>query len=184
VLGFIDESIHRGESVYILACVTLDDFRAETLRTEIRRELLLPGQIRFHWRSENAERRTLALELLAEAHDTAYAYVCSRLQECGDRRARALCFKQLMWDARVEHISGLTFESRQSHNDQIDRATIIGLQRSRIGSPSLFYDFKTPVDEPLLWLPDVMAGAIAASRTGNNLYDDSLAGIRVKHRSS
>lgn len=182
MLGFVDESIHRGEGLYILACVTLDDFRAVSLRTEIKQELLLPGQNRFHWRDENAERRTLALELLAEAHDTAYAYVCSRLQDCGDPRARALCFKKLIWDARTEHISGITFESRQSHNDRIDRGTIIGLERSRIGSPSLVYDFKTPVDEPLLWLPDVMAGAIAASGTGNALYDDSLARIRVKHR--
>jgi hypothetical protein len=95
-----------------------------------------------------------------------------------------MCFKKLMWDARIEHISGLTFESREPHNDQIDKATIIGLQRSRIASPSLVYDFKTPLDEPLLWLPDVMAGAIAASSTGNYLYEDSLAGIRVKHRST
>jgi hypothetical protein len=182
VLGFVDESLHRDAGLYILSCVTIDDYRTVSLRAEIRQELLLPGQKRFHWRGENAERRTLALELLAEVHDTAYAYVCSRLQECGDGRARALCFKKLMWDARMEHISGITFESRQPHNDQIDRATIIGLQRSRIAPSSLVYDFKTPVDEPLLWLPDVMAGAIAASTTGNDLYADSLEGIRVKHR--
>jgi len=54
-------------------------------------------------------------------------------------------------------------ERREAHNDQRDRATIAHAQRAGWLSPTLRYAFLRPNDEPLLWIPDAVAGLVAAA---------------------
>lgn len=53
-------------------------------------------------------------------------------------------------------------ESRQAHNDQLDRQSIVWAQKTGWAATDLHYRFARPREEPLLWAADAMAGAIAA----------------------
>lgn len=57
----------------------------------------------------------------------------------------------------------MVIESRQEHNDRKDRREILGAQRAGVASEGLRYRHARPKDEPLLWLPDALAGAIGTS---------------------
>jgi len=54
-------------------------------------------------------------------------------------------------------------ESRQDHNDHKDRREIYRAIAAGVGSSSLAYRHDGPIQEPLLWLPDAIAGALGLS---------------------
>lgn len=53
-------------------------------------------------------------------------------------------------------------------DERKDRREIMGAQRAGVASPSLTYCHARPKDEPLLWLPDALAGAIGMSIADND----------------
>jgi hypothetical protein len=44
-------------------------------------------------------------------------------------------------------------------------------------SPNIRVDHESGPKEPLLWLPDVVAGAVVAARCGNPAYFEQLASL-------
>jgi hypothetical protein len=99
--------------------------------------------------------------------------VTPRLQD----RARALCMTRLLWDARALEVADLVIESRQERNDKKDRRTILRALQAQGASPNLHYRFERPKAEPLLWLPDAVAGATATQLTEGGAYLDALGGL-------
>jgi hypothetical protein len=176
VTAFVDESIRLGPSgVYIVAAVVvvgdLDRGR------EFARSLLLPSQLRLHWNEESDQRRQRIVDGLADFGAPCRIYVGPLGPHVRQARVRALCFNRLLWDLWVEGVESVVIESRQEHNDRRDRRTILSAQRSRRASPTLKYSFARPSDEPLLWLPDALAGATAATTGGGPDYLARLGSI-------
>ena len=120
------------------------------------------------------------LDLIGDLHPPAFAVICptpTRRQA----RARALCIRNLLWDAPDEGIEELVVESRQERNDRKDRQTIIQAQKAGWASESLRYRFTRPKEEPLLWLPDSIAGALSASRAAEgDAYEGRLEALRIR----
>ncbi len=54
----------------------------------------------------------------------------------------------------------------RTHLDSEDRAHILGAQKAGHLTRELRYAFERPNREPLLWLPDLVAGTVSYSRTG------------------
>jgi hypothetical protein len=160
-VAFIDEAMRQsGEGLYLVAAAVVVEERRHVARDELRK-LLLPRQVRFHWRSE--PRRLQMLELIGGLRPRCHAYVHQPTGRTRQVRARALCLHALLWDLKEAAVDRLVIESRQDHNDRKDRQTIIRAQRAGIATETLRYSFEGPKDEPLLWLPDAIAGAAAAS---------------------
>ncbi|MGQ0432437.1 MAG: hypothetical protein ACT452_08535 [Microthrixaceae bacterium] len=167
--AFVDESIRTGsDGFYIVAAViVVGDLEQGR---DFARSLLLPGQVRLHWNEEGDRRRQLIVGALAELGAPSRVYVGRLGPDVRQARVRALGFNRLLWDLWSEGVDSLVIESRQEHNDRQDRRTILSAQRSRKASPTLTYSFARPSDEPLLWLPDVLAGAAAATVGGGYDY--------------
>ena len=66
------------------------------------------------------------------------------------------------------------FESRENHNDAKDRQTIIQAKKAKHAAESLTYRFERSDAEPLLWLPDAVAGAVSAAEAQERRYLDLL----------
>jgi hypothetical protein len=147
--------------MYVIAAVVVprrhDDVRAAV------RACLLRRQPRFHWRDESEAQRERMLAAFVDLSLRGHIYVCEPLAPRGDVRARALCLNMLLWDLWQGRVHDLVLESRQEHGDYRDRQTIAHAQRASLASPTLHYGFQRPHEEPLLWLPDAIAGAATAS---------------------
>jgi hypothetical protein len=177
VIAYVDESMRlRDGSLYVLAAVLLDDERCDAIRERMR-TLLLPRQQRLHWRDETHSRRRRILETIVELE--AFGIVISHRGAHRQDRARALCLRALLWELWAADARALVIESRQARNDQKDRRTIVAAQKVGEASPDLRYSFRGPKDEPLLWLPDAIAGA---RTSGNDVFLELLDGILVRHR--
>jgi hypothetical protein len=70
-------------------------------------------------------------------------------------------------------------ESRQAHNDRVDRQVIAAAQRAGRASPDLNYRHARPLEEPLLWLADALAGAVMAGVRKDAQYVERLAGCQL-----
>lgn len=114
------------------------------------------------------------LDQLPGVATTAAVYACRPVSPRRQERARALCLHRLPWDATGLGITELVFESRQARNDQKDRQTILRAQKAGRAPAELTYPFERPSAEPLLWLPDAVAGAVAAGLTGDAGYLERL----------
>jgi hypothetical protein len=69
----------------------------------------------------------------------------------------------------------LVLESRQEPLDWADRSTIGNAIQKGWVSRNLVYRFDRPKVEPLLWLPDALAGALGEGLLGDRSYLEELA---------
>jgi hypothetical protein len=72
-------------------------------------------------------------------------------------------------------VTRLVLESRQRKLNRHDERTIANARRDRLITASVPFEFARPGDEPLLWLPDAVAGAFGMKLTGRaSVYVDRL----------
>jgi len=69
----------------------------------------------------------------------------------------------LLWDLEHRNARDVLFESRGNTQDRDARRHIAHAQRAQHLEPSLTFGFGDPPVEPLLWLPDLVAGAVNRS---------------------
>jgi hypothetical protein len=168
---FVDESIRSSAALYIFATVRLSSGLPQA--RQALRSLVPRRAGRFHWRNEIDGSRRRLLGLASALDVTAVVYVCHGVQK--SERARARCFERMLWELmQRERDAELVFESRQERNDRRDRRSILRAQHTGMASSTLRYTFERPIVEPLLWLPDGVAGAVGASRVDSEDYLDLL----------
>lgn len=172
-VAFVDESYVAGTSHYLLAAVVMPNETSaavsDTTRTVPRR-----SRTRFHWHSEHEHDRHAMVAHVANVSDL--VVVSRPVRESRSERARGLCLRSLMAHLQglEPPISDVVLESRTAVLDRRDANRIEGLRASGRLSPRMRFSFDTKA-EPLLWLPDAVAGAVNAELAGDARYSDLLA---------
>jgi hypothetical protein len=178
VIALVDESIVLpGGGCYVLAGVVLPSARKAAVRRAARR-LTRPGHARFHWKDEERQDRMAMLDLLVDHAAALHAYASQPAARRDHEVIRARLLTELLTDL-PRGVLDLLIESRQPHNDRADRQVIAAAQRSGGASPDLDYHHARPLSEPLLWLPDALAGAVMARVRKEGQYLERLAGARL-----
>lgn len=81
--------------------------------------------------------------------------------------------------------SQLTLESRGPADDKRDR-TLLDTMRAKKQSEALRLDHRPGPEEPLLWIPDALCGAIMAARVGDERWLEEIVGqihlAEIDHR--
>ncbi|WP_157099847.1 hypothetical protein [Microbispora sp. ATCC PTA-5024] len=181
VAGYIDESIHDNAGLYLIAVV----FAHPELGQRVNRELaaVVPTAARPHWHAEDHPTRRLLAAAVSALPVKAVAYGCAFDSPAHKEAARA---RALRWLA-VELVPGvrrLVLDRRQERQDETDRRVLRGMA----GRPPRFgVEHSSSMKEPLLWLPDVVAGAAAAHVLGRTAEYTSalgavLRGVQVEWR--
>lgn len=166
MIAFVDESMRQSDDgLYVVAAAVVVEDESGRVR-EALRDVLLPGQVRFHWHDERPERRLAMLKVVSSRIAAGFAAFHRSGGHASQERARAQCLKCLLWHLGQYGVSDLTMESRGAPNDARDRRTIIAAQQSQIASKDLRYGFAWAREEPLLWLPDALAGAVSRHLAG------------------
>lgn len=179
--AYVDESIRASPSgLYLVAVAVVPPDDVTQARRRLR-SAIPRRQPRFHWRDEALPRRTAMLEMIAELGITALAYATATPGR--QDRARALCIEEMLWGLKELGASRVVFESRQARNDRKDARTIEQAKRAGRASPALEYDFRRPQEEPLLWVPDALAGVASAHVAGEDstLFEGLPAGMLRIH---
>jgi len=168
--AFGDESVRATPDgfLYLLAAAILPEDECEQMR-EALRLLLLRGQHRLHWRDETDPRRLQIAHSVAEAAIDSVVVIGARADP-RKQRARRQVLGRLLWELDQRQVSRLLLESRRPERDRYDLAAIGGFRNAGVLSRRLVVEFGQPVQEPLLWLPDTVCGAVGDERCGRSGY--------------
>lgn len=152
---YVDES-KAGD--FIICAVQLSASDAGACR-RVLKGLVHSGSRRVHMKSEGPERRAKVIRSILTLPISARLYVA---RPCGDRKKtlRKEVLTRLVEDLRHEDVSMICLETDASV-ESLDRQWLYAAVRRVDEDASLRYEHRSPHDEPLLWLPDVIAWSYA-----------------------
>jgi hypothetical protein len=170
--AFVDESMRLtpdNQGLYLLAAVVCDSAACDSIR-EMLRSLRYRRQPRLHWHAEESPRQTKIAESIGALGLPTTLVIGMPLAKRKQERARAKCMQALLPELQTQGVDQVWLEARTPSLVRRDMRLVDALRTKRLITPSLRVDTAFPSDEPMLWLPDAVAGAAAASRGGQPEY--------------
>jgi hypothetical protein len=164
--AFVDESMRlsaENSGTYLLAAVVADLARCDEIR-QVLRSMLYRRQERLHWRDEDGPRRTKIAEVVGGLDVAATVVVGTPLAKRKQERARRKCLEALLPRLEQVGVSRVVMEQRTPSLVEADRRMLTALRGKRLVGKGLRVDTARPKEEPMLWLPDAVAGAFGAAR--------------------
>ncbi|RVX43012.1 hypothetical protein EDD27_5679 [Nonomuraea polychroma] len=158
-----------ARGLYLMAAVLVAPHQADRYRAELR-ALLLRGQLRLHWRDENDKRRAQLIEAVTALRPLGVIVAGTGLDSRRQERARRKCMECLLWELGNHHVDDVVFERRHSELDQRDHEMVVILKGRHAIPPRLRLSWHHPEAEPLLWLPDIVAGAKSLAERGDERF--------------
>lgn len=172
--AWVDESLIQrpGARAYLLAGVLADISRVDELRSTLR-SLRTGNEAKLHWRAEDHRRRTKLACAVAELHVASIVVVGTPMDR--PERARRKCMEALLPRLQSAGAQRVWREARTPTQDRLDREHVAAMV-GRGFIPSTFrVQSQQPNQEPMLWLPDVVAGAVNAAQQGHRAYLEALS---------
>ena len=133
---------------------------------EALRKLLLRRQTRLHWRDEDGARRDALAAAVAKIDIAAVVVVGMPVKKTKQERARRQCMETLLHHLGELGVSSVWLESRTQSLNKADAKMVLALRGKKLIRPQLRVETARPLDEPMLWVPDIVAGAVGAARDG------------------
>jgi len=181
--AWVDESIrHTPEGqAYLLAAAVANPNTCDPVR-DVLRSMVLGKASRLHWRAESRPRRVRIVAAIAAAAATddiaELVVVGVPVDPARQERARRQCLVRLLHELDTRHVTQVWAEARTPTLNRRDVSLIAGLRASGAITDALIYDFASPAGvgaDPMLWIPDAVAGAVGTTRVeGDSRLQDAL----------
>lgn len=182
-VAYVDESMRQrrdGSGMYVLAAAVVEATSIPHVRDAA--AALARGSRRFHWRDEEPPDRRKAVDMVAGLDAIHLVVVGVGLDSRRQERGRRLCLTRLLWELDQAGVGQVWLEARTRSLNDHDTAAISALRARKVIIAALRVDFVYPSEEPLAWLPDIVAGAVSAARgDGENRYLAPLIGLLSSH---
>ncbi|MFG1638592.1 hypothetical protein ACGFKX_27600 [Pseudonocardia alni] len=138
--------------------------------------LRLRGQRKLHWRDEDRSRRKLLTEAIAALPALHLIVVKVDITAASERRRR-LCLARLLPELDRHGVPEVYLEARETKQNARDMQILAAMRaRREVGSQLRLHHQPGP-QNPLLWVPDVVAGAVGSDRAGEPAYLERLASL-------
>jgi Flp pilus assembly protein TadB len=160
----------------VLAAVIVADNDFEHHRQALR-ALLYRGQRRLHWRDESTRHRNQIIGAVRRLPPTGAVVIATGMAPKRQERARRKRIERLLAELTGRGIASAVFDRRHEELDARDRVLIAALKRQRSLPAAFRASWQPATDEPLLWLPDIAAGAAALAAIGDTTYWNRLAAV-------
>jgi Protein of unknown function (DUF3800) len=185
-VAYVDESMRvpaaDGPSWYILAAAVLHADDVEATREAVRWLSEGHGR-RFHWRDSSPAARSKAAGVVADLSAVHMVVVGVPLDRRRQERGRRFCLERLLYELESAGVSEVSLEARTESLNKKDLIVVDAWRAQHVIGRSLRVDHDYPSTEPLLWLSDIVAGAVAAAHGGDaqwrNVFASLLSEIHV-----
>lgn len=159
--------------IYVLAAAISHEDRGRDELGGVLRALVPGPEPRLHWHSELASTRMRVIDTIAELpleHVVVRAGVDPKRQE----RARRKCLERLLFELSQRRVGQVLLESRTDRLNRSDVKLVDAVRNTGVVA-DLQMGFARPLEEPMLWIPDAVAGVIALARSGReSRYHNTL----------
>lgn len=176
--AYVDESEpdpRFGPGMYVLAAALIDQRDQEAARVAVE-ALRLKGQRKLHWHDEAGPRRKLLTDTIADLPALHLIVVTVAVHAKSERRRR-LCLARLLPELDRHGVHEVYLEARETKQNARDMQILAAMRaRKEVCSDLRLYHQPGP-QNALLWIPDVVAGAVGAGRAGEPAYLERLAGV-------
>jgi len=175
------DTASSADAQYATACLRPHslDRRVHHLALRALREKRL---VRLHWATESAKRRDLIAHAIAEFDIAAIVALGTPVHRPKQERARRCCLECLLYELEGFGVTQAWFESRTKAGDRRDRSLVDSARDKNLVSHKLTVDFARPLQEPMLWLPDAVAGAVTAAQLGEPRWLLTLSeSVDIRH---
>jgi len=175
--AYVDESEPSSGGTYLLGCALVRSGDTDAVRSVLR-AARRSGERKVHWHDRLPGERPALAELVAELPVEHLLVVRDECHDEPSERRRRKCLEYLLWllDAAGD-VESVTLEARQARQNARDMQLLKVLRSSRIVGPSVRLHHLAGPAEPLLWIPDVVAGAFGAARSGDPEAYGRLLGL-------
>lgn len=170
--AWIDESIHAAAG-YIVAATIAAPAACEAHRDAVR-AAAPSSRRRMHWREEESKDRLRIAEALGQLDVAHTIVVASPIDPRKPERARRKCLELLFLELEALGVTQAWLETRTDALNRRDLFLVDALRGAGTLTGALHVDFGDPNVEPMLWIPDAIAGAFGAARRGNSVWRDAL----------
>jgi hypothetical protein len=177
--AWVDESVHEQPGLYVLAAAVADPAECDPVRSALR-DLVPAGSDRLHWREQDDPARAKVAATVAGCDLTSVVVVGVEMSPRHQERARRQCMTHLLARLHDLGVTQVWLESRTRSLNDKDRHLVDRLRGQRLLPRSLRVDIELPSREPMLWVPDAIAGAVAAARKGGNSEHRAALGALVE----
>ncbi|MFG2056642.1 hypothetical protein ACGFI9_21730 [Micromonospora sp. NPDC048930] len=167
--AWIDESMRQRPDragVYVLAAAVIRTDDVESVRFEAAR-LAPTRRGRVHYREADDDERRKMIQAVSSMTAAMHVVVVGAgMDNARQERARRLCMEQLLWQVGQGGVRQVYIEARTESLNAKDRQAITYLKDRRIIPGGIKADFRRPhgpQGDPLLWLPDIVAGAVSSA---------------------
>lgn len=181
--AYVDESsASRGTDYqeYMVCAAIVDTNDAEMVR-EALYPLRLPGQVKLHWTDESDSRRRAIVEKIASIDSMQVIVTHRSAPSRKTERFRRKCLEQMYYELSDMQIQAVTLESRQEAQNKKDREHIVALQ-GQGQCVGLRIQHVRGGDDPLLWIPGAVLGALNSTRLGNDRFWEPIQGKLLLNR--
>jgi hypothetical protein len=174
-LVFSDETVHTSAGVFVQAVALVDPERQELARKAMR-ALCPSGAPRLHWVRNSAALRHQTVGAVVAETVQVRAYLAHFDHERRQDDARRRCLVQLLLEHGGPPVSDIVLDRRSDHQDVRDHSFLMAqCVRFAFPHPPKIRTADSG-NEPLLWLADAVAGAVAAHVVdGDSQYVRGLA---------
>ncbi len=178
--AWVDESgsdRSRDPGTYVLAAA-IGRRVAESAAREQIEPLLLPGQVKVHWRDESVKRRDMICRAVVGCELRFLAVVRVGADAAGERpeRSRRKCLERLLHELEAQAVEDVVLESRGRADDRRDIEMVNALRGQRRLASGIRLAHEVGRREPMLWIADAVCGAVTSARSGTGRYLEILGG--------
>lgn len=178
--AYVDESepnSARDPYTYLLAAALIDDEDADGVR-HVMLKLRPAGHQKLHWHKESHRSRMEIVGAVARL-SALHLVVVVRYGQAGEtsERRRRKCLARLAYELDGRGIERIIAEGRERKANDREVVYFDQLRSTHVISAGTRLDHLDGPGEPLLWVPDIVAGAVATARTGEPRYLELLAGL-------
>ncbi|KFU78845.1 hypothetical protein SAMN04489729_5345 [Amycolatopsis lurida] len=179
--AFADESFKEDDDggFYVLAAAVLPVERHSELR-EVMFGIRAERTGKLHWNVLTDGQKRAVVKQVADFGELHLVAVGTPVPARRQERGRSLCMQRLVTELHALGVGLLVAEGRTVQLDARDVRTV---QQCRFSLPrgAVFrIRHVRGADEPLLWISDIVAGAVRARRQGIPDYADQLAECAIE----
>jgi hypothetical protein len=166
LVAYGDESMRQRRDrpgIYVVAATVFESNRADEFAARVVK--LGRGRRAFHWRDEEERDRRRAIEAVGDLDALHLAVVGIGLDGGRQERHRRQCLLRLIWELEEARVPHLWLDDRRPHQNADDLAAVAAWRASRVlPTPGLKVDFVDAAVNPLVVLPDIVAGAVGSAQ--------------------
>ncbi|WP_285758623.1 hypothetical protein [Nocardiopsis ansamitocini] len=176
-VAYGDESFLESDShgFYVLATAVFEPHAIGEARAVMSTLWKGSPTSKLHWNDLTPRQRENVAKTVADLAGFHIVAVGSPVPRRRQERARAVCLNHLVDELHGYGVDTLYLEARDKALNQRDVQTVTGARFNLPRGTRFRVEHHRGGSDPLLWVPDVVAGAVRAHRQGEPLYRDILA---------